>query len=74
MHAYIEIYYSCLLLSEMMTAMSKGCEEKNHVYFVMIRYTTCEMVQLFESEFGLVVNVYCKIMGNFFLENVKKEI
>jgi len=29
---------------------------------------------LFESEFGLAVNVYCKIMGNFFLENVKKEI
>ena len=47
MHAYIEIYYSCLLLSEMMTAMYKGCEEKNHVYFVMIRYTTCEMVHCY---------------------------
>ena len=74
MYAYIEAYYLCLLLSEMKTAMYKRCEEKNRLFcYDKVHYLWNGTV-LFESEFGLVTNVYCKIMGNFFLENVKKEI
>ena len=62
----------CLYINEMDNSNDPMNKRENWDYFVIIRYTihevTIQCYHLFKSGLGLIVNIYCQLLGN----NLKK--